>query len=66
MYLEKVRHTIFHILKETIIKNKGKKSYFIEYLLILSYTTIHRNQLFTTKFAKAIRASKVSFPDGII
>lgn len=47
-------------------KNKGKKSYFIEYLLILSYTTIHRNQLFTTKFAKAIRASKVSFPDGII
>lgn len=47
-------------------KNKGKKSYFIEYLLILLYTTIHRNQLFTTKFAKAIRASKVSFPDGII
>lgn len=47
-------------------KNKGKKSYFIEYLLILSYTTIQRNQLFTTKFAKAIRASKVSFPDGII
>lgn len=47
-------------------KIKGKKSYFIEYLLILSYTTIHRNQLFTTKFAKAIRASKVSFPDGII
>lgn len=47
-------------------KNKGKKCYFTVYLLILSYTTIHRNQLFTTKFAKAIRASKVSFPDGII
>lgn len=47
-------------------KNKGKKRYFIIHLLILSYTTIHRNQLFTTKFAKAIRASKVSFPDGII
>lgn len=66
MYLEKVRHTIFHILKKNNYKNKGKKSYFIIHLLILSYTTIHRNQLFTTKFAKAIRASKVSFPDGII
>lgn len=59
-------HNIPYFERNCNYKNKGKKSYFIEYLLILSYTTIHRNQLFTTKFAKAIRASKVSFPDGII
>lgn len=35
-------------------------------IYFFSYTIIHRNQLLTTKFAKAIRASKVSFPDGII